>query len=298
MTIEFNCPHCGALIAFDGKYAGRRVKCLTCGQRCIIPSKSLEKAEKIAPEPEPKGDPIPGFYRALFIDSWKLFVDPRNATTLIFVAAVVCFKFFLPQICCVNYVTWFLVWGWLFGFYKNIIYDTAYDEDQLPQIEVGTSATFLWYALEPFLVFGFTLFLVELPVILILAFGQRHGVTIHDIRSGDAPIYLLLRILPIAGLSVFPAAILTTAVGKDFLLLRPDYLIAPIVRVFVPYAITAALMALTCFMAFHATPYDVDADLAATAARLAFNLAVQVVAIVTMRSIGLLYRHYSCYFKW
>ncbi|MHC4682343.1 MAG: hypothetical protein ACYTEK_27090 [Planctomycetota bacterium] len=28
------------------------------------------------------------------------------------------------------------------------------------------------------------------------------------------------------------------------------------------------------------------------------NLAVQVTAIIAMRSIGLFYRHYSCYFPW
>jgi hypothetical protein len=30
---------------------------------------------------------------------------------------------------------------------------------------------------------------------------------------------------------------------------------------------------------------------------LAVNLAVQVVAIIAMRSIGLFYRHYDCYFS-
>ncbi|MHC4541398.1 MAG: hypothetical protein ACYS74_16720, partial [Planctomycetota bacterium] len=28
------------------------------------------------------------------------------------------------------------------------------------------------------------------------------------------------------------------------------------------------------------------------------NLAVQATAIIAMRSIGLFYRHYSCYFPW
>jgi hypothetical protein len=297
MTIEFNCPHCGALIAFDSKYAGRRVKCLTCGQKCIIPKESLAKAEKIKPPPEPKGDPIPGFYRAVFLDNWKLFVDRRNVTSLSFVAAVVCFKFFLAQSCCLNYAAWFIIWGWLFGFYLNIIHDTAYDEDQLPQVEVGTSVTFLWYALAPFLTFGFTLFLVEWPFIAVLGLSQGQGVTIGNLWSGDTSLHLLARVLLIAGLALFPAAILTTAVGKDFLLLRPDYLVAPIIRAFVPYMTVAALLGLTCFLEWH-TVQDIGADTLTTAMHLALNLAVQVLAILTMRSIGLLYRHYSCYFKW
>ena len=40
------------------------------------------------------------------------------------------------------------------------------------------------------------------------------------------------------------------------------------------------------------------ANPAATVPYLAINLGVQVVAIVAMRSIGLFYRHYACYFPW
>lgn len=72
MTIEFNCPKCGALVAFDSKHAGKRAKCLACGQRFLIPSQSFQKPEKAEPEAEPKEDPIPGFYRAVFIDSWRI----------------------------------------------------------------------------------------------------------------------------------------------------------------------------------------------------------------------------------
>jgi len=28
MTIEFNCPNCGALMAFDRRHRGRRARCL------------------------------------------------------------------------------------------------------------------------------------------------------------------------------------------------------------------------------------------------------------------------------
>jgi DNA-directed RNA polymerase subunit RPC12/RpoP len=105
MTVEFNCPHCGALIAFDSRHAGRRAKCLRCEQKFLIPAQSFEKAEKIAPEPKPKEDPIPGFYRAVLVDSWKVFFHPQSVTPLAFVIAVVGFKFFLapggvlPELC-------------------------------------------------------------------------------------------------------------------------------------------------------------------------------------------------------
>jgi hypothetical protein len=93
MTIKFYCPNCDALIAFDSKHAGKRAHCTTCGQAFIIPSKDDEKPEKIKPEPE-RTDPIPGFYRAVFVDTWKIFINPQNATPLVFVIAIVCFRFF------------------------------------------------------------------------------------------------------------------------------------------------------------------------------------------------------------
>ena len=133
MTIEFNCPNCGALIAFDSKHSGRRAKCLTCGQKLIIPNESFQKPEKIAPEPEPREDPIPGFGRAASVETWKLFFHPQNVTTLAFVVAVVCFRFFLARgVCGLDFLSTVIVWGWLFGFYLNIIQQTSFDEDLLP----------------------------------------------------------------------------------------------------------------------------------------------------------------------
>src|SRR4030042_1223556 len=215
MTIEFNCPKCGALIAFDSKHSGRRAKCLTCGQKPIIPAESFQKPEKVEPEAAPKEDPIPGFYRAVFVDSWKVFVNPHNATPLVFVATVVCFKFFLASACCVGYFAPVVIWGWLFGFYLNVIYETAYDNDLLPEIDLGTSITFVWYILRPFLVFFYTLFLVELPFIIALSLTQGSGVTFSNLWSDFSALHLLLQPLLVSGLFIFPAAILTTAVGQD-----------------------------------------------------------------------------------
>jgi hypothetical protein len=297
MTIEFNCPKCGALIAFDSKHAGKRAKCLTCGQKLIIPCESFQKPEVIKPPSEPKGDPLPGFCRAVFVGNWRLFVDRRNATTLTFVVAVVCFKFFLAPACCMNYLAAFIIWGWLFGFYMNVIAQTAWDEDQLPEIEVGTSITFLLYVLGPFFTFFYTLFLVEWPFLIALWVTKDYGVTPGNLWSSfDAP-HLLVQSMLVAGLFVFPAAILTTAVGQDFLLLRPDYLLAPIVRALPAYLITVVLLAATCLLEWLTTQYT-EPDTMTIAKDLALNLTVQVAAIFAMRSIGLFYRHYACHFKW
>ena len=298
MTIEFNCPNCGALIAFDSRHAGRRARCLTCGQKFIIPAESFQKPEKIAPEPEPKGEPTPGFARATFADTCKLFVHPRNVTPLAFVVAIVSFRFFLDQgVCCMNYISAIIIWGWLFGFYLNIIYQTAFDEDLLPEIYLGTSVTFLYYVFQPFWVFFFTLALVEIPFFICLWLTHGYGITLRNFGSAVSPLHLLVQFFFILGLFPFPAAILTTAVGKDSALLRPDYLLAPVIRAFFPYVTIVLMLAAACFLQLHAPQYT-GANPITTSLHLALNLLVQVIAISAMRAIGLFFRHYGCYFKW
>lgn len=297
MTIEFNCPKCGALIAFDSKYSGKRAKCLSCEQKFFIPAESFQKAKKAEPEPKPIENPIPGFYHAVFVDSWKVFFKRENVTSLTFVVAIVCFRFFLAEACCLNFISNFIIWGWLFGFYLNLISQAAIDDDRLPEIEIGTSITFLLYVLGPFFIFFYTLFLVELPFFIMLMAVQDSGFTFHTVWSGTTIIHRSLQALLMGGLFLFPAAILTTSVGGTFSLLRPDYLLAPLRRAFLPYVTTVALLTGACILEMRAQQSP-GASMEILAVDLGMNLLVQVLAIVAMRSIGLFYRHYGCYFKW
>jgi len=296
MTIQFYCPNCDAIIAFDDKHCGKRARCTTCGQLFIIPSKSNEKAKKVE-LPKEKGEPEPGFYRAVFVDNWKLFFDRENATSLVFVTAVVCFKFFTFGSFCCGFTTFFIVWGWLLGFYLNIIYETAYDIDKLPEIYLGTSVTFMWYVIKPFFLFLFTMAAVQLPFIITLLMLKDKGLTYENMWQAEFGFRLLLQVLFILGLFLFPVAILTIAVGRDITMFRPDYLLGPVFRAFMPYIIVVALLVATAALETQTKQYTGSA-FATTAGHLALNLAVQVVAIVAMRSIGLFYRHYSCHFPW
>ena len=297
MTIQFYCPSCDALIAFDSKHCEKRARCTTCGQIFIIPSKDNEKAQKVELQIE-KGEPVPGFYRAVFVNSWKLFIDPQNITPLAFVIAVVSFKFFLAgAICGCGYITFYIVWGWLFGFYLNIIYETAFGIDKLPEIYLGTSITFLWYVVKPFLIFFVTMAVVQIPFIIALMLLADKGVTYENMWEAHTGLHLLLQVLFISGLFLFPMAILTVAVGRDLTMLRPDYILTPVFRAFKPYLVVAALLVAAGALEMQTVQYDHSA-LGITAGRLALNLAVQLIAIIAMRSIGLFYRHYSCHLPW
>src|SRR4030042_4511086 len=93
MTIRFNCPSCNELIPFADKHSGKRAHCANCGQRFIIPSPDKEKPKKIK-SPKEIAEPLPGFYRAVFVDSWRLFTKEENITGMVFIAVAVCLKFF------------------------------------------------------------------------------------------------------------------------------------------------------------------------------------------------------------
>jgi hypothetical protein len=78
---------------------------------------------------------------------------------------------------------------------------------------------------------------------------------------------------------------------------RPDYLLGPVFRAFVPYAVTVLLLVAAALLEMKTTQFA-GAGLATTAGHLAMNFAVQVIAIFAMRSIGLFHRHYNCHFAW
>ncbi len=297
MTIEFNCPYCEALIAFDSKHCGKRARCLTCGQLFIIPSKDFEKAEKIKPKIE-RAEPLPGFYRAVFVGSWKLFINPENATSIVFVFVAICFKFLFGRgICCMNHISFIVVWGWLLGFYLNIIYETAYEIDKLPKIYLGTSITFLWYIIKPLFIFLWTMAFLELPFIITLSILQNKNLTVENMWRLGIGLQLLLQTLFILGLFLFPMAILTIAVGRDITLLRPDYVFKPVFRKPGPYSVSVLLLATAAIIEMQTRSFT-GINLTVDVVYLMLDLSAQVIAIISMRAIGLFYRHYSCHFAW
>jgi len=302
MTIRFNCPNCDALIAFADKHSGKRARCSTCGQILIIPSGDSETPKKIKPQIE-KAQPLPGFYHAVFIDSWKIFLTRTNVTGLIFIAVVVCFKFFVRHM---NYtviihgesltlrfpipfgsVMTITAWACLFWYYMQFIYSSAFGTDQLPNFHPVSIAGFLWNILKTIYTVFIVLLVLGLPCIIALLITKKMGIS--------SPV--LLWALMFGGLFVFPAAMLNIAVGKDLTMLRPDYLLTPIYRAFGPYLTLAALCIAGAVLAIQARQYS-GANLAINAGWLTVNLAVQVIAIIAMRSIGLFYRHYNCHLPW
>ena len=301
MTIQFNCPHCGALIAFDKKHEGRRAQCLTCGQLFIIPSADYEKPQKIKSKVE-RAEPLPGFYRAAFVDNWKLFVRPQNATGLVFVVAAVCFKFFVGHTdysftvgafrvqAPVGLIVSLTAWGCLFWYYMEIIYSTALNNQELPDVYMGGLFGFIWNVVKSLFIFAAALVAVELPCIIFVGISINIGT--------EWP--LVSHLLALAGLFAFPIAILTLSVGRDIALLRPDHILKPIGKAFGAYITVFGVFALAWELQLCTVEYGelLGRSKIVVGLNLLANITVQALILIAMRSIGLFYRHYSCYFAW
>jgi hypothetical protein len=299
MTIQFNCPKCGALIAFLNRHVGKRAHCTTCGVHFIIPAKSHDKPVLI--ETPKVAQPEPGFYQAVFLDNWKVFLRRENATSLVFVLAAVCFKFFSPMLFCCAFVVFWLVWGWLFGFYLNLVSETALGVEALPEIDLGTSISFLWYVLKPWLVFVFAVVIVELPFFIALALLNSSGITYENMWQGKTSLHLLIQFLFLMGVFFFPLSVLTAAVGDGLTtLLRPTSIFVPVYKQFFPYLVVVLMLVLACLLEMHTKQFAGFAEetFLSSAGKLALNLASQAMTIVAMRSIGLFYWHYVDYFPW
>ena len=298
MTIKFHCPNCGAIIGFADKHCGKRAHCTSCGQSFIIPTESNATPEKVKP-PEEKADPIPGFYRAALMDGWKIFVKASNVSGFVFVTAAVVFKFFTSHTdysftmggfrlqAPTGLIITLAAWGCLFWYYMEIIRSTAIGVEELPDVYMGGLFGFIWNVIKSLFTFAFALIIVLLPSILFLAFTKEQGVASH--------------ILALIGLFAFPMAILTVSIsGEITMAFRVDYILKPITKAFWPYLVVVALFVAAWELQLRTVEYGelLGGSKFLVGLHLLANLGIQMVALIAIRSIGLLYRHYSCHFPW
>jgi hypothetical protein len=305
-TITFNCSKCKGLCAFKDIYAGHRARCLNCNQIFIIPASDNEKVKKVE-HPKEYDQPLPGFYGAVFKYSLPAIFNIRGLATLLFVFIVTALKFFtihldysffvpfqsgggftfhLP----VGWIIAIFVWGGIFWCYAEIICATAFDIESLPQVIFGGGAGYLFSVLKSLYSFFIALVVVMLPAIIV-----RVILNIAGIHS-DLAVFPFI----ILGIFLFPIAVLAVSVNKDLLILyNPVYLITPIRKAFGPYLFVVALFTLTFILQYMSHNYEdfIGQPNSVILKSLLVILAIQILAIFTMRVAGLFYRHYACYFE-
>jgi hypothetical protein len=94
---------------------------------------------------------------------------------------------------------------------------------------------FIWNVVKSLFIFVFALVIVQLPCIIFILISKKLGFQLP----------MVAHILALAGLFVFPMAILTLSIGQDIAMAsRPDYILKPIVKAFWPYVIVVGLFVL------------------------------------------------------
>jgi len=306
MTIEFNCPRCGAVIAFADPHAGKGARCSTCGQHLIIPNESFSKPLGLAEEEPDRGEPVSGFYFAAFAEGWGLFVRPGNVVPLVFIVAVVCLKFFVAHVdysfsisgrfnvyLPVGLLVRATCWGCLFWYYLEIINNTVLSDNtcDLPEIEIEGCSEFFANALRSLWVIAMALVICILPA------------TVAGGLLGKGSSILLSQVLTNGGLFIVPMLFLAVGVNRDStLLVRIDLMVGPLFKTLVPYLSVALPIMILVQLQFRAKNYGdsavINADALVKASWLVFQLSLQILAIIGARALGLLHRHYECFFRW
>ena len=304
MTIEFNCPKCDSVIAFADQHAGKRAKCTTCNQKFLIPEKSFDKVKKIKPPKEKLSDPIPGFYHAALIDNWKLFLNYKNYTGIIFLMVAGIFYYFTGHRNFEMHVTtqsggvitiflpfgWLctgLSWGFIFFYYREIIYAIGYDQDNFPQVVLEGFYSFIWKVASSCYSLFVIFVAVSLPSIIIYTIFKNVFELNHTLSIFIYSFSLLF----------LPVAIMNVAIGKDLMLLRPDYLIKQVARGFTPYLVVYIYLSTAIFMQLFSIQF-IPKDPTQIGVGFILHIVSQLMLIFAIRAIGLFYRHYSCHATW
>jgi hypothetical protein len=303
MTIAFNCPKCKFICAFKEIYSGRRARCLKCGQRFIIPQNENEPAKIIKPEKVGYDPPLPGFYKAIYKCSWRAIFSLQSLPILIFIIFLSILKFytfhqnyiipmrgvtiFIP----VGWILAFFVYGGLFYCFAEIAVSTAFDVEALPEIILGGGFGFIATACISLYSFILALIITLLPGVII-----QNILFVFGIKSQ----WILFTFIALA-MFLFPMAIMIISISRDLVLLtRPVYFFTPIIKAFPHYLFLFILFLLAFYLQFESPIYR---DVAKSSPAIIYlnllaAIAIQIVAIVTMRACGLFYRHFACYFKW
>lgn len=272
-----------------------------------VPTENGGKVEKLKITYDTP-DPLPGFYRAVFVNSYKLFTGRQSVIGLIFIAILVVIQFFtiylnfllmiptrsggtLNIFIPFGFAMGIITWGILFWYYAEIIESTAFDVEQLPRVYLEGWKGLLGKTIKYAYTFFIAMFVVELPCVIATVIFKMAGIGMRW------PLYALA----IFGAFLFPMAVLTVSIGRDIAMLaRVDQFFSPIAKAFWPYLILAVLLTATMQLQWITPNYGKlgDSSKGAILLYLLANIGIQALAIVTMRAIGIFHRHYKCYLKW
>jgi hypothetical protein len=300
MTIEFKC-RCGTVVRAADQAAGKEGRCKVCGQLMRVPTREqLLGAEARELDPIFRSRPSLEDYQAVrqpgrgfWADAARNFVldaKPVNLIPLAFSWFLLMLMVVMGYALLIGVIGRFLVAGWLFAFCMNVISETAAGEDEVPTFRWEDG---LWGDIVlPYFTFLGSLFGVLLPAII---------TWVAAYYTGSESLGYVATGLAVAGLFAWPAALLVVSIGGISAAFQLDAIALTIARSFFPYLAVVGLIAVaiglyvwTGRQLFNRTEAG-SANFGVTAAHTVIHAWAM---IVSMRFIGLYYRHFKNRFPW
>jgi predicted Zn finger-like uncharacterized protein len=275
----------------------------------------LEEAEEMVRAGRVSDRRAPG--RGFWADvGWNfLFVTtPGNAITFLILWAMLGAREIVIFAPCVGLLAYIILTGYVWSFLLNCVSEAASGEDDLPALRFTEG---VWEdIILPILKFSGVSLLLAVPPMTYLFFAlrlQSQGLAnalptifspISSVGGSGVAVVVPFFLLCAASLLLWPIAILVVAIGGMTDLFRLDLIVRTVIRTFVPYLTIFLLVAAAFGMkvgiallmdrASGAGSIQVDSLVVGILA-----LGVQIYFdIVTMRIIGLYYRHFKDRFAW
>jgi hypothetical protein len=187
-----------------------------------------------------------------------------------------------------------VVWGWIFAYCQSVILETASGEDELPKFSMENG----WWddIIVPFFQFLGSWVGVLMPALVLRV--------LYGLYPYDVLWYAALAAFWI-GVFIWPAAALMVVIGSVREAFHLDLVVSTIARSFPAYLMTLALLGLAfgpeILFRLYVRQRAAVGDLSLSHTFL-FAVAVKVFVayaiLVSMRSLGLYYRHFKSRFPW
>ncbi|MDY6913738.1 MAG: hypothetical protein SVT52_04695 [Planctomycetota bacterium] len=311
MPIQFECSSCGKSVSAPDSAAGKKARCPFCQAVQNVPPPVHPPAAPEAAPPETIPKQVPavatdstapkrGFWPDTIL-SFTICFRGAGAFIFGFVVIMHIMQSVLGFAGGLGFIGQLIITGWLCSLYLNIILETCAGQDDLPDFGMTDGP---WEdIIRPLLLFLGGSLVVLLPMLVwmvtCLSCGGIGG------AGADA---VVRRVLLVLGLFMWPMTILTIAIhGFSTRAIRHDVQLRTIAKAFPQYLMLWLLLIVVAaggWASINATTVIAKKlgvhSIAATILVLGVGTAIfqGYFAIVTMRIIGLYYRHYKQHFAW
>jgi hypothetical protein len=270
-------------------------RCLNCDSQFVIPQENDQIGQLIAPEAETA---LAGFYHAVLVDSWKVFIQKESLIGLLLCIALTCFHFFIgdtdysftlgrfrPPLV-IGWIATIISAGILLWYFMEIINNAAMDNDFLPSIYMGGGFAFFGELFKSIYLFAVAFVIAVIPAAVISAGLEMIGLSYKWLNLG---IFLASLTLTPMMLSMLGCAL------APWKLFRYDIVVRMIVKTWGPYLLTTlifwiAMGAVFLTLGFFST--NVEMTRSKAILMLSGRIAAVLMMIFTMQAIGLYARHY------